>query len=73
MIWVHSYIGAFRNGTFEIIPNHILEKTTPSIFAFCGKEIAVGEQTKNKLFSGPEKVIYSIKRIIGNKYNDSIK
>ena len=66
----NSCIGAFRNGIVEIIPNQILERTTPSVVSFCGKEIAIGEQTKNKIFNDPEKVIYSIKRIIGKKYDD---
>lgn len=66
----NSCIGAFRNGVVEIIPNQILERTTPSVVSFCGKEIAIGEQTKNKIFSDPEKVIYSVKRIIGKKYDD---
>ena len=66
----NSCIGAFRNGTVEIIPNQILGRTTPSIVSFCGKEISIGEQTQNKIFSDPEKVIYSVKRIIGIKYNN---
>ena len=45
-------------------------KNTPSVVSFCGKEIAIGEQTKNKIFNDPEKVIYSVKRIIGKKYDD---
>ena len=66
----NSCIGAFRNGIVEIIPNQILERTTPSVVSFCGQEIAIGEQTKNKIFNDPEKVIYSVKRIIGKKYDD---
>ena len=66
----NSCIGAFRNGIVEIIPNQILERTTPSVVSFCGKEISIGEQTKNKIFNDPEKVIYSVKRIIGKKYDD---
>ena len=65
----NSCIGAFINGIVEIIPNQILERTTPSIVSFCGKEISIGEQTKNKIFNDSEKVIYSIKTIIGKKYN----
>ena len=66
----NSCIGAFRNGAVEIIPNQIMERTTPSVVSFCGKEICIGEQTKNKIFRDPEKVIYSIKRIIGKRYDE---
>lgn len=66
----NSSIGAFRNGIVEIISNQILERTTPSVVSFCGKEISIGEYTKNKIFNDPEKVIYSVKRIIGKKYDD---
>lgn len=66
----YSCIGAFRNGIVEIIPNQISERITPSVVSFCGEEISIGEQTKNKIFNDPEKVIYSVKRIIGKKYDD---
>lgn len=66
----NSCIGAFRNGIVEIIPNQISERTTPSIVSFCGEKISIGEQTKNKIFNEAEKIIYSVKRIIGKKYDD---
>ena len=66
----NSVIGAFRNGVVEILPNQINRRTTPSIVSFCGNKISIGEQTQNKLFNDPEKVIYSIKRIIGKKFSD---
>lgn len=67
----NSCIGAFRNGIVEIIPNQILERTTPSVVSFSGEEIAIGEQTKNQVFANPEKVIYSIKRIMGKKTDEA--
>ena len=59
----NSCIGAFRNGIVEIIPNQILERTTPSVVSFCGEEIAIGEQTKNKIFNDPEKVFFCLENI----------
>ena len=67
----YSCIGAFRNGIVEIIPNQITGRTTPSVVSFCGKEISIGEQTQNRVFSDPEKVIYAVKRIIGKKFTES--
>ena len=63
-------IGAFINGKVQIIPNSITRRKTPSVVFFCGKEISIGDQTLNKHNSDPEKVIYSIKRIIGKNYDD---
>ena len=67
----YSCIGAFRNGIVEIIPNQITGRTTPSVVSFCGKKISIGEQTQNRVFSDPEKVIYAVKRIIGKKFTES--
>ena len=66
----NSCIGAFRNGVVEIIPNQINGRTTPSIVSFDDKQISIGDQTQNKLLYDPEKVIYSIKRLMGKKSNE---
>ena len=66
----NSCIGVFRNGSVEILANQSSGRTTPSVVSFCGKEISVGDQTLNYTFSDPEKVIYSVKRIIGKKFTE---
>ena len=66
----NSCIGVFRNGNVEILANQSSGRTTPSVVSFCGKEISVGDQTLNYAFSDPEKVIYSVKRIIGKKFTE---
>ena len=66
----NSCIGVFRNGSVEILANQSSGRTTPSVVSFCGKEISVGDQTLNYAFSDPEKVIYSVKRIIGKKFTE---
>ena len=66
----YSCIGVFRNGCVEILANQSSGRTTPSVVSFCGKEISVGDQTLNYTFSDPEKVIYSVKRIIGKKFTE---
>lgn len=66
----NSCIGVFRNGSVEIIPNEMSGRTMPSVVSFFEKLISIGDQTKNKIFNDPSKVIYSIKRIIGKKYNE---
>ena len=74
----NSCIGVFRNGSVEIIPNQNQGKLIPSVVSFCGEKIAIGEQTLDQVYNDPEKVIYSIKRIIGRnsaekEYNELIE
>ncbi len=42
----NSCIVAFKFESVEIISNQITGRTTPSVFSFCDKEIAVGEQQR---------------------------
>ena len=65
-----SYIGVYRNGGVEIIPNSIGEKMTPSVLIFTDKEILVGEDTIDILIKNPENYIYEVKRLIGVNYDD---
>lgn len=74
----NSCIGAFIHGKVKIIPNQNHSKLIPSIVSFDGNQITIGDQTVNKIHKNPEKVIYSIKRIMGKNpkdkdYKDLIK
>lgn len=66
----YSCVGIFKNGRVEIIPNELGNKITPSIVAFTDEERLVGEAAKNQGSVNPTRTIYSIKRLIGRKYND---
>ena len=65
-----SCIGVYRNGTVEIIQNEIGDRTTPSVVAFLGDEIYVGEQTQYITLEDPKNMVYAIKRIIGRNFNE---
>ena len=66
----YSCVSIFRNGTIEIIPNEISERTTPSVVTFLsGGDIKAGEQTLNYEIKNPQNTIYSIKRLIGREYD----
>ena len=65
-----SSIGVCRKGGVEIIPNSILEKTTPSVLLFKGEDILVGEETINMFVNNNENYIYEVKRLIGINYDD---
>ena len=66
----YSCVGIFRNGSVEIIPNELGNRITPSVVAFTDDERLVGEAAKNQAALNPKRTIYSVKRLIGRKYND---
>jgi molecular chaperone DnaK (HSP70) len=69
----NSCVGIFMNGTVQIIPNRIGERTTPSIVCFTeenkGKAL-VGEETLNQNIDNYRNTIYEVKRFIGLSYED---
>ena len=67
-------LGVWKNGKVEIIINDIGERITPSYISFSNGHIFYGNEAKNKITSNPTNIFYSIKRLIGKKYDDlSIK
>jgi len=66
----YSCVGIFKNGRVEIIPNELGNRITPSIVAFTDDDRLVGEAAKNQGAINPTRTVYSIKRLIGRKYND---
>ena len=67
----NSCIGYWDGNEVRIVPNRIGEKTTPSVIYSSKDEFIIGEHIQKdiKLVNECEK-IYSIKRIIGQDYND---
>jgi heat shock protein 5 len=66
----YSCVGIFKNGRVEIIPNEQGNRITPSVVAFTDEERLVGEAAKNQAAINPSRTIYSVKRLIGRKFND---
>jgi heat shock protein 5 len=66
----HSCVSIFQNDRVEIIPNEYGHKITPSIVAFTDEESLVGEAAKNQARLNPSRTIYSVKRLIGRKFDD---
>ena len=67
----NSCIGYWDGKEVKIVPNRMGEKTTPSVIYLHNKELYVGEDIYKdiKILNESEK-IYSIKRIIGQDYDD---
>ena len=66
----YSCVGIFKNGRVEIIPNEQGNRITPSVVAFTDEERLVGEAAKNQAAINPSRTVYSVKRLIGRKFND---
>ena len=63
-------MAVFQNDKIEIIPNDIGERTTPSCVAFTDKENLVGDTAKNQMHRNASNTLFSIKRLIGRKFED---
>ena len=63
----YSAVAVLEGGEAKIIPNPEGNRTTPSVVAFKGDEIQVGEVAKRQAITNPNTVI-SIKRHVGTDY-----
>ncbi len=66
----NSVVAIVQRGENIIIPNQEGNRTTPSVVAFTEKgERLVGQIAKRQAITNPENTIFSIKRLMGRKYN----
>ena len=67
----NSVVAAMEGGKPVVIENAEGGRTTPSIVAFTKKnERLVGLLAKRQAITNPENTIFSVKRLIGRRYND---
>ncbi len=66
----NSVVAVVQGGEPVVIPNQEGNRTTPSVVAFTEKgERLVGQVAKRQAITNPENTIFSIKRLMGRKYN----
>lgn len=66
----NSCVAYVVGGDPVVIPNAEGNRTTPSVVAFTDKgERLVGQIAKRQAITNPENTIYSIKRLMGRKFN----
>ncbi|MBI5756465.1 MAG: molecular chaperone DnaK [Nitrospirae bacterium] len=66
----NSCVAVMTGGEPVVIPNAEGSRTTPSVVAFTDKgERLVGAIAKRQAITNPENTIFSIKRLIGRKFN----
>jgi len=69
----NSVVAVIEGGKPVIIENAEGGRTTPSIVAFTKKgERLVGLLAKRQAVTNPENTIFSVKRLIGRRYNDEL-
>jgi molecular chaperone DnaK len=67
----NSCVAVMENGEPVVIQNSEGGRTTPSIVGFTAKgDRIVGMPAKNQMVTNPKYTVYSIKRLIGHKYNE---
>lgn len=67
----NSCVSVMENGENTVIQNSEGGRTTPSIVGFTTKgDRIVGLPAKNQMVTNPKNTIYSIKRLIGHRYNE---
>lgn len=68
----NSVIAVVQAGEPVVIPNQEGSRTTPSVVAITDKgERLVGQIAKRQAITNPENTIFSIKRLMGRKFNSS--
>src|SRR5574342_1057519 len=66
----NSCVAVMESGEAVVIPNSEGSRTTPSMVAFTeGGERLVGQIAKRQAITNPESTVFSIKRLIGRKYD----
>ena len=70
----NSCVAVMDGDQAKVIENTEGDRTTPSVVAYLKDEdrILVGQSAKRQAVSNPENTLFSIKRLIGRKYDDSV-
>tara|TARA_B100000686_G_scaffold65615_1_gene70668 strand:- start:1108 stop:2919 length:1812 start_codon:yes stop_codon:yes gene_type:complete len=69
----NSVVAVLEGGEPTVIANAEGNRTTPSIVAFKGEEVLVGELAKRQAITNPDNTIRSIKREIGSKWKEKFE
>src|SRR5207248_2819783 len=68
----YSCVAVMEGGKATVIPNTEGSRTTPSVVAFSKTgERLVGQVAKRQAVTNPENTIYSIKRFIGRRWDET--
>ena len=65
----NSCVAVMEGGEAKVIPNSEGKRTTPSVVGFLAGERKIGDPAKRQAITNPEKTIFSIKRFMGETYD----
>jgi molecular chaperone DnaK len=66
----NSCIAIIQDGKPIVIPNSEGNRLTPSIIAFEGESILVGDKAKRQALLNPKNTVISLKRLLGKKHSE---
>ena len=69
----NSVVAVLEGGEPTVIANAEVNRTTPSIVAFKGEEVLVGELAKRQAITNPDNTVRSIKRKIGTNWKEKFE
>ena len=69
----NSLVAVLEGGEPTVIANAEGNRTTPSIVAFKGEEVLVGELAKRQAITNPDNTVRSIKRQIGTNWKEKFE
>ena len=69
----NSVVAVLEGGEPTVIANAEGNRTTPSIVAFKGEEVLVGELAKRQAITNPDNTVRSIKRQIGSNWKEKFE
>ncbi len=66
----NSVVAIMEGGEPKVIANEEGARTTPSVVAYKGEEVMVGQVARRQAVTNPTNTVYSAKRFIGRKYSE---
>jgi len=66
----NSCVSVLDGEKSKVIENAEGDRTTPSIIAYTGDEVLVGQPAKRQAVTNPDNTLFAIKRLIGRKFSD---
>ena len=67
----NSCVAVMEGGSPKVIENSEGDRTTPSIVAFTGDDVLVGQSAKRQAVTNPKNTLFAVKRLIGRKFTDA--
>ena len=66
----NSCVAVLDGDKARVIENAEGDRTTPSIIAYTGEEVLVGQPAKRQAVTNPKNTFFAIKRLIGRRFKD---